>query len=137
MHSGAGHTRRRSEKQMGREEGNSRGPRWKGPLGLSPEAKKRWSENQRQAELKNDPEWVAKEKARQQRREDKRSRQRLPQHMYRELTVAGMHVQRGVGGKSLTYLDREGNLHREDRRSAEQVIADFLQEEAQKKGSQR
>lgn len=123
---------------MTRETGNTRGPKWKGPPGLSAAEKKRWSENHRQAKLKKDPAWVAKEKDRQQRREEKRNRERLPTEEFLELVHAGMHVQRGTRGSTVSYLDAHGNLHRDDNRSAEQLIADFLaaEEKRRKEGRQ-
>lgn len=117
---------------MSREDGNARGPQWKGPLGLSPAAKKRWSENQRLAKLRQDPAWTAKEKARQARRIDRRSQLRIPEEQFQQLTLAGMHVQRGPGSAPVSYIDQHGNLHREDHRSAEQLIQDFMKEQKRK-----
>jgi len=108
--------------------GNARGPLWTGPPNLSAAEKKSWREAQRRAHLHQDPTWLFKETARSAKRTDKRTGRPIGRQLAAAFRDAGIHhIQHGTGLAPLTYIDRHGALHREDRRTAEQLIHDFVE----------
>ena len=116
---------------MPREPGNTRGPKWKGPPGLTPAQKKCWSEKQRQKHQakaargrqnalrrKNWPATATLRAERAARRPTARPRTAL-QDALQIVTKATLTR------PPLVYIDAQGNLRHEDFRSAQQLIADW------------
>jgi len=124
-----------------RHPGNTRGTRWKGPPGLSPAQKKRWSEKQRQKNLTPAARAAQNKRRRKnwpaiaERRSARRFRFRPPIRL--QLPGARIVTPQTLRRPPLMYIDAAGTLFREDFRSAEKLISDWkrLQKTRKRKGA--
>jgi hypothetical protein len=130
--------------QPARTAGNTRGPDWKGPPGLSRREKKNWSEKQRReswSKEKRATENAARaDRAAVSDRNPDRDRRREKSFRFRsaiprELTPAthSTITERELRRPALNFMDTNGRIHREENLSAEELIARFLAREKKRK----
>jgi len=123
---------------MPRTPGNSRGPRWPGPPGLTPAEKKRWAEQQRRAALRAAGLMAGIDAAAWQRRRQTqdpnvaRDRQRERRFRWRS---AKPHAGRELKIRSadelrrprFTWIDRHGEIHAELWETPDELAARILE----------
>lgn len=133
-----------AEEKMPRSKGNTRGPVWKGPPGLTARQKKNLRERERRDRKGNDPAWLAAEKARSaektRRATDASWRERTRPRRGSEKAAALISSDRltvlsakQIDTPRLAWMDTNGRLHREQELSAQELIAAWQREQTRLK----